>query len=138
MHSEGELSLSNLLSGLHVSLHPETFVFTTFPSSFSPPSTLPQQMNFQEDEGLTVITTRQAVQQHGLKHTFPCRMITVKVHSSLEAVGFMAIMTKALAEKRVGVNPVSGFFHDHLFVPEGKEGEAMEVLEGLRNSELSG
>lgn len=132
MHSEGELSLPTLLSALHVSLHPENFVFTTFPTSSLPPSTLPQQMSFREDEGLTVITTHQAAQQHGLKHTFLSRMITVKVHSSLEAVGFMAIMTKALAEKGIGVNPVSGFFHDHLFVPEGKEGEAMEVLEGLR------
>ncbi|KAI4213073.1 MAG: hypothetical protein LQ351_004227 [Letrouitia transgressa] len=92
-------------------------------------------MSFREDEGLTVITTRQAVQQHGLKHTFFCRMITVKVHSSLEAVGFMAVMTKALAEKGIGVNPVSGFFHDHMFVPEGKEGEAME--QSLHPSPLS-
>ena len=31
----------------------------------------------------------------------------------------------------ISVNPVSGFFHDHLFVPEGREGEAMEALRGL-------
>ena len=31
----------------------------------------------------------------------------------------------------MGVNPVSGFFHDHLFVPEGREGEAMGALRRL-------
>jgi len=31
----------------------------------------------------------------------------------------------------MGVNPVSGFYHDHLFVPLGKEGEAVETLREL-------
>ena len=31
----------------------------------------------------------------------------------------------------MGVNPVSGFFHDHLFVPEGREGEAVGALRRL-------
>ena len=58
-------------------------------------------------------------------------MITCEVHSSLEAVGFLAVVAKRLAEVGMGVNPVSGFFHDHLFVPEGREGEAVEALRGL-------
>jgi hypothetical protein len=31
----------------------------------------------------------------------------------------------------MGVNPVAGFYHDHIFVPEGREGDAMRVLEQL-------
>lgn len=58
-------------------------------------------------------------------------MITLKVQSSLEAVGFMAYVAGKLAERGVGANPVSGFWHDHLFVGVGREGEAMRVLEGI-------
>lgn len=59
-------------------------------------------------------------------------MITCEVHSSLEAVGFLAVVAGRLAELGMGVNPVSGYFHDHLFVPEGREVEAVGALEGLR------
>lgn len=31
----------------------------------------------------------------------------------------------------MGVNPVSGFYHDHLFVPLGREEEAVEALKEL-------
>jgi hypothetical protein len=55
-------------------------------------------------------------------------MITLEVNSSLEAVGFMAVVAGKLAERGIGVNPVSGFWHDHCFVPLGREEEAMEAL----------
>lgn len=58
-------------------------------------------------------------------------MITLNVHSSLEAVGFMAKISAKLTERGIGVNPVSGFWHDHCFVPVGREGEAMKALEEL-------
>ena len=58
-------------------------------------------------------------------------MITLNVHSSLEAVGFMAVISAKLAENGIGCNPVSRFFHDHVFVPIGKEHEAVNVLEEL-------
>jgi len=31
----------------------------------------------------------------------------------------------------MGLNPVAGFYHDHLFVPEGREQEALRILEGI-------
>lgn len=58
-------------------------------------------------------------------------MITCEVHSSLSAVGFLAAITGKLRDVGVAVNPVSGFFHDHLFVEEGRVGEAMGALGGL-------
>ena len=88
-------------------------------------------MLFREVEGLTIISTLESAQQHHLDFTFPSRMITCRIHSSLEAVGFMAVMTKVLAKQNLGVNPVSGFYHDHLFVPLGKEQEAIAALEGM-------
>ena len=46
-----------------------------------------------------------------------------------------------LAEKSMGVNPVSGFYHDHLFVAVGREEEALallEVLAAAKKEELEG
>jgi uncharacterized protein len=40
---------------------------------------------------------------------FACRMITLNVHSSLEAVGFLAAITRQLAQAGMGVNPASAF-----------------------------
>ncbi|MCJ1351279.1 MAG: hypothetical protein MMC33_001263 [Icmadophila ericetorum] len=131
----GATNLKEILSSLQTTLHPATFVFLTFPPSASePPGTLFQQMSLRESEGLTVITTLESAEQHGLDYLFPCRMITCEVHTSLEGVGFMAVISDVLAKKNMGVNPVSGFFHDHLFVPLGREEEAVAALGDLAAS----
>jgi hypothetical protein len=83
---------------------------------------------FREAEGTTLILTRDAAEAHGLPYAFPCRMITLDVHSALEAVGFIAVIATELAKAGMGVNPVAGFYHDHLFVPLGREEEAMDIL----------
>ena len=55
-------------------------------------------------------------------------MITLNVHSALDAVGFLARVTTRLASLGMGVNPVAGYFHDHLFVPVDRAEEAMTAL----------
>jgi hypothetical protein len=134
-HPPGERDLRILLSSLTTTLHPDTFVFITMPDEVTsigalPPS-LDARMAFQESEGLTIVTTRASADSHGLQYSFPSRMITLNVHSSLEAVGFIARVASQLAEKGIGANPVSGFFHDHLFVAEGREEEAVAALKNL-------
>ena len=86
-------------------------------------------MVFKEDEGITVITTLQQATEHGLHYDFVCRKITLDVHSNLDAVGFLATITTRLArELNIGVNPVTGFYHDHLFVKVGVEEDVLRVL----------
>ena len=131
LSATGETSLPRLLSNLKLSVHPSTFVFLNFPPSTSPPPRLVQHMPFHEIEGLTVITTLASALEHGLDYTFPSRMITCNVHSSLQAVGFIVKISQVLTEKGIGVNPVSGFYHDHLFVPMGREQDATAALESL-------
>lgn len=124
----GETSLKSLLSTLITRLDPETFVFITIPPTQTYPPTLLTHMLFKEAEGLTIITTKSSAEAHDLKYVFPCRMVTLDVHSSLEAVGFMAAITEKLTERGIGCNPVSGYFHDHLFIQTGREEETLEVL----------
>ncbi|SPO04715.1 related to COG3602 family protein [Cephalotrichum gorgonifer] len=125
----GETSLQILLSSLTTSLHPSTFVFATISSSapLPPPSEI--QAMFRETEGVTVVTTIEYATESGLEFVFPCRMIQLNVQSSLEAVGFMAVVATNLAAGGIATNPISGFYHDHIFVPVGKEREAVELLE---------
>ena len=88
-------------------------------------------MVFRESEGLTLIVSEEAARKAGLAAIFPCRRVTLDIHSSLDAVGFMAAITTRLAASGIGVNPVSAYFHDHLFVPAGRAEEAVAILEQL-------
>ena len=90
------------------------------------------KMMFREKEAWTVILPKSMAVQEQLSFSFECRQVTLNVHSSLEAVGFLAAITSELASKlQIGVNPVSGFFHDHLFVPVGFEHEVVETLKKM-------
>ena len=62
---------------------------------------------------------------------FASRLITLTVHSSLEAVGFLAAIAGRLAEAGISVNAVSAYYHDHLFVPEHRADEALRLLQNM-------
>jgi hypothetical protein len=82
-----------------------------------------------EDEGTTVVVAE--ADAAGLAAEYPCAWITLEVRSSLAAVGFLAAVTRALAGAGISANPVSGFHHDHLFVPWQRRLDALAVLEAL-------
>ncbi|EEQ91256.1 hypothetical protein RJZ56_007399 [Blastomyces dermatitidis] len=133
--SPGETNLPTLLASLNPTLDPETFVFLTTkePMHSLPLQSLQAQMLFQESEGVTIITTRDLATSHGFgdQATFPCRKISLKIHSSLEAVGLIAAIAAKLGEGDISSNVVSGYFHDHIFVPVGREEEALRALHEL-------
>lgn len=123
----GETNLDRLIASMQAVLHPETFVFATIGTGPIPPGAQ-IVMQFQEAEGTTLILPMAQAEALNLRHEYPCRMITLNIHSALEAVGFLARITNALAAEGMSVNPVSAFFHDHLFVPVAQAELAMEVL----------
>ncbi len=127
----GETDLKRLLAGMRASLAPETHVFATIPPGASIPTGLDPLMLFREREGTTLILTEAAAAAGGIAANFRCREITLEVHSGLEAVGFIAAIASHLAEAGMGVNPVAGYFHDHLFVPADSADDAMALLEEL-------
>ena len=126
----GEHDLVTLLRSLNAVLQPDTYVFVSRSGQGIPPDLVPR-MVFQEAEGTTFIVLRDEAEALGWSYEFPCRMITLNIHSALDAVGFLARITTVLAKARMGVNPVSGFYHDHLFVPEDRADDAMAVLAQL-------
>jgi hypothetical protein len=58
-------------------------------------------------------------------------MITLNVHSALDAVGFLSAVMQALTAAGISSNAVSAFYHDHLFVPLNRAEEALQVLREL-------
>lgn len=131
----GEKDLARLLGGMEPRLDDEVYVFVTVPPGKSLPPSVQPVMLFREAEGLTAILPAAEAQEAGLEGIFPCRMITLEIHSSLEAVGFLAAITARLAAAGMGVNPVSAFHHDHLFVPADRAQEAVALLRELAAEE---
>lgn len=129
----GERDLTRLLAEARPVLDPATYAFVTKPGGALPddPAVIG---TFREAEGLTLIAERGWAEREGLPHIFPCRRITLAVHSSLEAVGLMAAIASALAEAGISANPVAGYFHDHIFVPEEKADRALSIIANLTSS----
>ncbi|TGE02540.1 ACT domain-containing protein [Methylobacterium nonmethylotrophicum] len=126
----GETDLRRLLSGMRPELRPGTYVFVLVADGRVPAGLAPV-LTFREAEGLTLILTEDEAARAGLPGAFPCRWITLAVHSSLAAVGFLAAVTQRLAEAGIAVNAVSAVHHDHLFVPVARAEEAMRLLRDL-------
>lgn len=126
----GETDLDLLIANMEPVLCPDTYVFATAAGQ-ADLSDLDPVMTFREAEGLTLILPLVQADRDELRIAFESRMITLKVHSSLEAVGFLAEITQALKQLGIGVNPVSAFYHDHLFVPADRADEVLVTLKRL-------
>lgn len=128
---DGERNLERLLASMRPVLLPGVFVFVSVDRTTARTLADTALMCFQEQEGTTLILGEDVAERAGLTGTFRCRMITLNVHSSLDAVGFLAAITTRLAAAGMGANPVSAYFHDHLFVPAERADEALAVLLAL-------
>lgn len=118
-------------------LRPGTFVFCTIPTSESIPALNPL-LTFREQEGITLVIPREEAEAAGLRYAFASRLITLTVHSALDAIGFLAAITTRLAEAGISVNAVSAFHHDHLFVPADSADVAMAVLQAMPAAKYDG
>jgi hypothetical protein len=107
------------------------FVFCTLPEGKQIPADLEPVHIFHEREGTAFVVRREKAEAAGLPYQFVSRLITLTVHSSLEAVGSLAAITAPLAEAGISVNAVSAFYHDHLFVPLERAEDAQRLLQEL-------
>lgn len=131
----GETDLGLLIESLEPELQAGRFVFVTVAPQDPHPTGASPILTFREAEGVTLILLQEEADRAGLQSHFPCRWITLKVLSSLQAVGFLAAITECLANAGISVNAVSAFHHDHLFVPEDRADEAIRLLAGLRGND---
>ncbi|MCZ7415580.1 MULTISPECIES: ACT domain-containing protein [unclassified Streptomyces] len=125
----GERDLSKLLSGMRPELNPGSYVFTTLTGP--PPDGVRPVASVTEPEGLTLVLPRQEADAAGLHYDYVAGWITLRVHSSLSAVGLTAAVSAALAEAGISCNVIAGYHHDHLFVHHELASVAVAVLEDL-------
>ena len=124
----GETNLNVLLRTIKPILCEEEYVFCSIESQAKKWIELNPVCFFREQEGFTLILVRQQADAAALSYGSIFRMITLSVHSSLDAVGFIAAITGKLAASGISVNPVSAYYHDHLFVPASQVDEVMKLL----------
>jgi hypothetical protein len=124
----GHRDLAHLMRVMQPVMDAREFVFATVASV--PPGVTPLG-TFVEAEGITLILDRAEAVATGVAYTYPCRLITLTVHSSLEAVGFLSAITAVLTTVGISTNVVSAYYHDHLLVPTDRADEAMAVLAAL-------
>ncbi len=132
----GERDLDKLQRHLAPTLHPATFVYCSFPDFRLPPG-LDPICTFREAEGLTAIVEQAAADRVEVPHVFTARMITLTVHSSLEAIGLLASVATCLATAGIPCNAVAAYHHDHLFVPNELADQALSVLHGIATDRAS-
>ena len=88
--------------------------------------------SFCEDEGLTLLVTKENADKTGLNYEAIFKCITLNVHSSLESVGLTAVVSNKLAERGISANVIAGYYHDHIFVQAEKADEALSALNEFR------
>lgn len=109
------------------------YVYCSFPD-FTLPAGLPALCTMREHEGLTAIVERGDAVRFRLASTYEARLITLAVHSSLEAVGFIAVVSRKLADAGISCNVIAGYYHDHILVPIERADDAMTLLYEIAGS----
>jgi len=122
--------LPTLLASMDPVLGEGVYTFATIPGGDCPAGLRPLG-TFHEPEGLTVICPPADAHRHGLRATGNFRLITLRVPSSLAAVGFLAEISHALRQAALPCNVVSAFHHDHLLIPADQAEAALRVLRML-------
>lgn len=81
---------------------------------------------FREEEGVSAIVPAELAEEAPV-----FARITLAVHSDLEGVGLTAAVAGTLAEAGIACNVVAALHHDHLFIPENRAQEALQLLRKL-------
>ncbi|MFT0368323.1 ACT domain-containing protein [Bacteroides faecis] len=134
----GIKDLDILLSNIEPVLDERNFVFCSFPTI---DWKIMYELNpigiFHEKEGVTFILEQQDAVNKKIHYQSVYRLITLNVHSSLDAVGLTAAFSAKLAEKNISTNVVTAYYHDHIFVPEEKAEQALNAILELQKGAVS-
>lgn len=126
----GETDLGVLLR----SMRPEVLSGEWFFATVDSASDVTAAATVREPEGLSVVVDRAEAERIGASTLHAYRWITLRVHSSLDAVGLTAAVSAAFTARGISCNVIAGAFHDHLLVPAARVDDAMAALAALAES----
>ena len=125
----GETDLQSLFKQMQPVLDDEQMVFCSLPTDEAEKYLTSCQGYYREQEGVSLILNKRQADLDNLTYGPVFRRISLMVHSSLEAVGFLSRITEILAAQGISVNVVSGYFHDHLYINVKEAENAVMILE---------
>ncbi|MDB1124942.1 ACT domain-containing protein [Vibrio algarum] len=120
--------LDVLLKTMSPELVTGDYVFCTTQGGISDYLPLDPIATFRESEGLTLVLDKQNAVQASLEFDEIFSLITLTVHSSLEAVGLTAAVANKLASRGISANVIAAYYHDHIFVQKEKAELALDAL----------
>ncbi|WP_100644620.1 ACT domain-containing protein [Alteromonas facilis] len=128
--------LATLLSQLQPICDKHDYVFCCSPRNELPDGFVPKA-TFREAEGLTIVCLQSDAEKAGLDYEAIFSCITLSVHSSLQAVGLTAAVSKVLADNGISANVIAAYYHDHIFVPKQDTEHAIQLLGSLSTIPIS-
>jgi len=126
----GETDIALLLKNMTPKLNEGEYVFCSVASisDINPEDII---STFKEDEGWTVILSKELADKLNYEYSYVASWITLTVHSSLEAVGLTAAFSRVLADAGISCNVVAAYYHDHIFVAKQDAEKALNILQKL-------
>lgn len=125
----GETDLAVMLASLRIERRDDPYTVVVAPEPVQLGG--PVAALIDEGEGVTVVVTVAEAERRGWTVGFVASWLTVTVHSSLEAVGLTAVLSRVLADRGIACNVIAGYYHDHLLVPADRTDDALAALETL-------
>lgn len=127
----GETDLRALLKNMAPELSAEEYAFAAIRAEPREIARLEPWAIIREDEGTTIILETAKAKANNVPFESSYKRITLRVHSSLDAVGLTAAVTTSLKDIGVSANVVAGFYHDHVFVKSEDGERAIAALKEL-------
>lgn len=129
----GTLDLGKMLEQLDVILAGEPYCYVRMADGNQVPPADSCFALIREAEGQCAILPIERAEDLGLEPIFKSALLSLTVHSSLEAVGLTAWFSARLGEAGISCNVIAGLHHDHILVPWDRRFQAVEVLKAQKN-----
>ena len=123
----GETDLEVMLATLAVDRRPGVFTYVTV-ATVLPDVLAEAHAIVREGSSTTVVLPVEAAERDGHMIELHLAWLTLRVQSSLEAVGLTAAVSQRLARENIPCNVLAGYLHDHVLVPVDRVDVAIAAL----------
>lgn len=129
----GMTDLDMLLTSMSPQLMDGDYVFCTVKGTLSEFVQYNPLATYQEREGLTLVLSVEEARRGKFEFDGVYRLITLMVHSSLDAVGLTAAVANKLTSYGISANVIAAYYHDHILIQKEKAELALTALKEFRS-----